>query len=160
MTTGMSTPVWVPAAEVSSLLPVSTALVIAGGVLTTVLPESSVVVSGGGLETSLVEDATRDVVWVLPESSVVVTATVVPPVALDPIEEDVNSWSSLEDCALDVTEAPEDPVAEEASVDLAELLPSVVTSEVCSAEVSLAVSEAALDLDVSSSLAVVLAGDV
>jgi hypothetical protein len=51
-------------------------------------------------------------------------------------------------------------VAEEASVDLAELLPSVVASVVSSAEVSLAVSEAALDLDVSSSIAVVLAGDV
>ena len=50
-------------------------------------------------------------------------------------------------------------MAEEASVDLAELLPSVVAS-VSSAEVSLAVSEAALDLDVSSSLTLVLAGDV
>lgn len=158
--TGISTPVWVPAAEVSSLLPVSTALVIAGGVLTTVLPSLFVVVSAGGLDASVVEDATREVVWVLPESSVVVTATVVPPVALDPIEEDVNSWSSLEDSALDVTDAPEDSVVKEASVDRAELLPSVVTSEVCFAEVSLAVSDAALDLDVSSSLAVVLAGDV
>jgi hypothetical protein len=51
-------------------------------------------------------------------------------------------------------------VAEEASVDVAELLPSVVASVVSSAEVSLAVSEAALDLDVSSSLTLVLAGDV
>jgi hypothetical protein len=51
-------------------------------------------------------------------------------------------------------------VAEEASVDLTELLPPVVASVVSSAEVSLAVSEAALDLDVSSSLTVVLAGDV
>lgn len=51
-------------------------------------------------------------------------------------------------------------MADEASVDLAELLPSVVASVVSSAEVSLAVSEAALDLDVSSSLEVVLAGDV
>jgi len=52
-------------------------------------------------------------------------------------------------------------VADEARVDLAELLPSVVASVVSSAaEVSLSVSEAALDLDVSSSLTVVLAGDV
>jgi hypothetical protein len=73
------------------LLPVSTALVIAGGVLTIVLPVSSVVVTGGGLDASVVEDATKEVVLVLPESSVVVTATVVPPFSLDPIEEDVKS---------------------------------------------------------------------
>jgi hypothetical protein len=96
MTTGTSTPVCAPAvAEVSTplllLLPVSTALVIAGGVLTIVLPDSSVVVTGGGLDASVVEDATRDVVLMLPESSVVVMATVVPPFSLDPVEEDVNS---------------------------------------------------------------------
>ena len=51
-------------------------------------------------------------------------------------------------------------MAEEASVDLAKLLTPVLASVVSSAEVSLAVSEAALDLDVSSSTAVVLAGDV
>lgn len=131
----------------------------AGGVLTTVLPEASVVVSAGGLEASVVEDATKDVVLVLPESSVVVIAVVIPPL-LDPTEEDVNSWSSLEELALDVTEVSEASVAEEASVDLAELLPPVLASVVSSAEVSLAVSEAALDLGVSSSTAVVLAGDV
>lgn len=91
MTTGTNTPVCVSAAEVSSSSPVSTALVMAGGVVTIVLPESSVVVSGGGLEAEVVEDATKDVVLVLPESSVVVTATVVPPFELDPTEEDVNS---------------------------------------------------------------------
>ena len=51
-------------------------------------------------------------------------------------------------------------MTEEASVDRAELLPPVVASTVSSADVSLAVSEAALDLDISSSLVVVRAGDV
>jgi hypothetical protein len=144
------------------LSPVSTALVMAGGVLTIVLPDASVVVSGGGWEASDVVDATSDVVLVFPASSVVVTATVVASLALDPIEEDVNSCSSLEDSALDVTEdAPEDAVVEVLSVSLAVLLlPPVEASGVSSAEVSLAVSEAALDdLEVSSSLVVVLVGD-
>jgi hypothetical protein len=165
MTMGINTPVCVAPAELSSLSsllsPVSTALVIAGGVLTIVLPDSSVVVSGGGWDAWDVEDATKDVVLVLPDSSVVVTGTVVPSLALDPVEEDVNSCSSLEDSTLDVTEeAPEDVMVEVLSVALAVLLPPVEASEdVSSAEVSLAVSEAALDLEVSSSLVVVLVGD-
>jgi hypothetical protein len=145
MTIGITTPVCVASAELSSLLsPVSTALVIAGGVLTVVLPDSSVVVSGGGWDASDVVDATSDVVLVLPFESVVVTGTVVASLALDPIEEDVNSCSSLEDSALDVTEeAPEDAVVEVLSVALAVLLPPVEASGVSSAEVSLAVSEIA-----------------
>jgi hypothetical protein len=122
------------------------------------------VVSGGGWEASDVVDATSDVVLVFPLSSVVVMGTVVASLALDPIEEDVNSCSSLEDSALDVTEeAPEDAVVEAEvevlSVAPAVLLPPVEASGVSSAEVSLAVSEAALDLEVSSSLVVVLVGD-
>lgn len=165
MTIGINTPVWVASAELSSSLlllsPVSTALVMAGGVLTIVLPDSSVVVSGGGWDASDVVDATSDVVLVLPDASVVVMGTVVASLALDPIEEDVNSCSSLEDSALDVTEeAPEDAVVEVLSVARAVLLPPVEASDVSSAEVSLAVSEAALDdLEVSSSLVVVLVGD-
>jgi hypothetical protein len=124
-----------------------------------VLPESSVVVTATVVP-PVVDSATREVVLVLPESSVVVTATVVPPFALDPTEEDVNSRSSLEGSALDVTEAPEDSAVEEASVNLAEPLRSVVASVVSSADVSLSVAEAALDLEVSSSLTVVLARDV
>jgi len=110
-----------------------------------------------------VEVASNDVVLVLPDSSVVVMGTVVASLALDPIEEDVNACSSLEDStldsALDVTEAPEDAMVEVLSVALAVLLPPVEASDVSSAEVSLAVSEAALDLEVSSSLVVVLEGD-
>lgn len=129
--------------------------------LTIVLPDSSVVVSGGGWDASDVVDATSDVVLVLPDASVVVMGTVVASLALDPIEEDVNSCSSLEDSALDVTEeAPEDAVVEVLSVARAVLLPPVEASDVSSAEVSLAVSEAALDdLEASASLVVVLVGD-
>jgi len=162
MIIGITTPVCVAAAELSSSLlsPVSTALVIAGGVLTIVLPDSSVVVSVGGWDASDVVDATSDVVLVFPLSSVVVTGTVVASLALDPIEEDVNSCSSLEDSALDVTEeAPEDAVVEVLSVALAVLLPPVEASGISSAEVSLAVSETVVDLEVSSSLVVVLVGD-
>jgi hypothetical protein len=106
--------------------PVTTALVIAAGVLTTVLPALSVVVTGGGWEASIVEEATSDVVIELPALSVVVMATVVPPPLLETIE-DVKLWSLEEMSAPDVKEAaPDDWALEEPALEPAVLPPGKV----------------------------------
>lgn len=91
----------VGSAEASELLPVTTSLVIAAGVLTTVLPSVLVLVTGDGVEASLVEEATIDDTTVLPASLVEVTGTVVASPLLESMEE-------VKVCSLEVDSAPEE----------------------------------------------------